>query len=119
MRAAFDQELARLQARLVIFGRLVQTQLEDTLAAFASADANAIEGIVVRDQHAHQQSAEIEWELLCTLARQAPVASDLRLVAGLLHINEHLERMAICASMLPGPSRSSWSGRHRPRSGPP
>jgi phosphate transport system protein len=30
---------------------------------------------------------------LRTLARQAPVASDLRLVAGLLHVNEHLERM--------------------------
>jgi phosphate transport system protein len=93
MRAAFDQELAGLQARLVTLGRLVQTQLEDTLATFASADANAIEGIVVRDQQVNQQSAEIEWELLRTLARQAPVASDLRLVAGLLHINEHLERM--------------------------
>jgi hypothetical protein len=34
----------------------VETQLEDTLATFASADADTIEGIVVRNQQAHQQS---------------------------------------------------------------
>jgi phosphate transport system protein len=37
---------------------------------------------------------------LRTLACQAPVASDLRLVAGLLHVNEHLERMGdLCVNL--------------------
>jgi phosphate transport system protein len=100
MRAAFDQELARLQARLVELGELVQTQLDRALAALATGDPDAIQGIVVGDQQIDQLSAEIDWGLLRTLACQAPVASDLRLVAGLLHVNEHLERMGdLCVNL--------------------
>jgi phosphate transport system protein len=100
MRATFDNQLADLHARLVYLGRIVQGQLDDALAALAGTDADAAERIVGRDQQVNQESAEIEWGLLCTLARQAPVAGDLRLVAGLLHVNEHLERMGdLCANL--------------------
>jgi phosphate transport system protein len=100
MRAAFDQELTELHASLVALGRLVQAQLDHAMAALATGDTDAAQGIVGRDQQLNQQSAEVEWELLRTLARQAPVASDLRLVAGLLHVNEHLERMGdLCANV--------------------
>ena len=52
------------------------------------------------ERQVRQASAEIEWGLLCTLARQAPVAGDLRLVTGLLHVNDHLERMGgLCANV--------------------
>jgi PhoU domain len=93
MRAAFDQELTELQAGLVELGAMVQTQLDHALAVLATGNVNAIQGIVAGDQQINQLSAEIDWALLRTMARQAPVASDLRLVAGLLHVNEHLERM--------------------------
>lgn len=100
MRAAFDQELTELQARLVELGAMVQTQLDHTLAALATGDPDAIPGIVRGDQQINQLSAEIDWGLLRTLACQAPVASDLRLVAGLLHVNEHLERMGdLCVNL--------------------
>ena len=72
---------------------MVQTQLDHALAVLATGNVNAIQGIVAGDQQINQLSAEIDWALLRTMARQAPVASDLRLVAGLLHVNEHLERM--------------------------
>jgi phosphate transport system protein len=93
MRAAFDHELTELRARLGQLGELVQIQLDHALATLATGDPDAIKGIVGGDQQINQLSAEIDWGLLRTLARQAPVASDLRLVAGLLHVNEHLERM--------------------------
>jgi phosphate transport system protein len=100
MRAAFDQELAELRARLVELGEMVQTQLDHALAALATGDPDAIQGIVGGDQQIDQLSAEIDWGLLRTLACQAPVASDLRLVAGLLHVNEHLERMGdLCVNL--------------------
>jgi phosphate transport system protein len=61
-------------------------------------------------------SAEIESGLLRILARQAPVARDLRLVAGLLHVNEHLERMGgLCANVAKA-SHGSPTGHRRPRS---
>jgi phosphate transport system protein len=100
MRATFHRELATLQARLVSNGHLVQAQLEDALAALAAGDADAADAVVGRDQQLNALSAEVERGLLCTMARQAPVAGDLRLVAGLLHVNEHLERMGdLCANV--------------------
>ena len=102
MRTAFDKELTNLHGRLVALGRTVQAQLDDALAGLADrvADADAAGRIVGRDRRVSQASAEIEWGLLCTLARQAPVARDLRLVTGLLHVNEHLERMGgLCANV--------------------
>jgi phosphate transport system protein len=100
MRAAFDRELAELQARLVELGAMVQTQLDHALTVLATGDPEAVQGIVGSDQQINQLSAEIDWGLLRTLACQAPVASDLRLVAGLLHVNEHLERMGdLCVNL--------------------
>jgi phosphate transport system protein len=100
MRATFHRELATLQARLVSVGQVVQAQLDDALAALATGDADAADAVVRRDQQVNAQSAEVERGLLCTLARQAPVAGDLRLVAGLLHVNAHLERMGdLCANV--------------------
>jgi phosphate transport system protein len=78
----------------------VRAQLDDALVALANCDADAAERVIRRHRQVGQVSAEIEWGLLCILARQAPVARDLRLVAGLLHVNEHLERMGgLCANV--------------------
>lgn len=100
MRTTFDRELADLHGRLVALGRTVRAQLDDALVALANCDAAAAERVIRRHRQVGQVSAEIEWGLLCILARQAPVARDLRLVAGLLHVNEHLERMGgLCANV--------------------
>lgn len=109
MRTSFDKELTQLHGRLVDLGRMVEAQLDEALAALAARDAAAAERIVRRHRQVGQASAEIEWQLLRILALQAPVASDLRLVTGLLHVNEHLERMGgLCANVaksVPGLAR--------------
>ena len=89
-----------------------------TPVRLAVGDTDAALGIVGRDQQLNQPSAEVELEPLCTLTRQAPVACDLRLMAGLLDVNHHLERMAIYAPISPEPSPPSHSNRHQPRSAP-
>jgi PhoU domain-containing protein len=55
---------------------------------------------------------------LRTLACQGPVASDLRLVAGLLYVNEHLERMGdLCVNLaleqITDPTAVAWATRFR------
>jgi phosphate transport system protein len=100
MRTILDKELTQLHRRLVALGRRVQAQLDDALVALATGDTDAAEGIVGRHRQLDQASTEIEKGLLRLLARQAQVASDLRLVTGLLHVNEHLERMGgLCANV--------------------
>ena len=60
MRAAFDRELTELQARLVELGAMVRTQLDHALAALATGDPEAVQGIVGGDQQINQLAAEID-----------------------------------------------------------
>jgi phosphate transport system protein len=100
MRATFEARLEGLEAKLHQMGQLVQRQLERTLEALTSADLGLADEVVVRDDDIDRIYVEVEQEILRTLALQAPVAKDLRLVAAVLHVNAHLERMGdLCVNM--------------------
>jgi phosphate transport system protein len=100
MRATFEARLEGLEAKLLQMGQLVQRQLERTLEALTSADLGLADEVMVRDDAIDRIYVEVEQEILRTLALQAPVAKDLRLVAAVLHVNAHLERMGdLCVNM--------------------
>jgi phosphate transport system protein len=97
---SFEQRLEGLEAKLLQMGQLVQSQLDRTLEALASHDTVLANEVIVRDDAIDTSYREVEEEILRTLALQAPVAKDLRLVAGVLHINSHIERMGdLCVNM--------------------
>jgi phosphate transport system protein len=100
VRTTFEQRLEGLEAKLLQMGQVVQTQLDRTLEALARFDLTLADEVVVRDDQLDRDYVEVEEEILRTLALQAPVAKDLRLVAGVLHVNAHLERMGdLCVNM--------------------
>jgi phosphate transport system protein len=100
VRTTFEQRLEGLEAKLLQMGQLVQTQLDRTLEALATFDTTLADEVIVRDDQIDRAYVEVEQEILRTLALQAPVAKDLRLVAGVLHINSHIERMGdLCVNM--------------------
>jgi phosphate transport system protein len=100
VRTTFEQRLEGLEAKLLQMGQLVQTQLDRTLESLASFDTVLANEVIVRDDQIDRFYIEVEEEILRTLALQAPVAKDLRLVAGILHINSHVERMGdLCVNM--------------------
>jgi phosphate transport system protein len=100
VRTTFEQRLEGLEAKLLQMGQLVQSQLERTLEALATFDTTLADEVIVRDDQIDRFYVEVEQEILRTLALQAPVAKDLRLVAGVLHINSHIERMGdLCVNM--------------------
>jgi phosphate transport system protein len=100
VRTTFEQRLEGLEAKLLQMGQLVQSQLDRTLEALASFDTTLADEVAVRDDQIDRVYVEVEQEILRTLALQAPVAKDLRLVAGVLHINSHIERMGdLCVNM--------------------
>ena len=81
-------------------GQLMQAQLDRTLRSLAAADTALADEVILHDQEIDQAYIEIEEEILRTLALEAPVAKDLRLVAGVLHVNLHIERMGdLCVNM--------------------
>ena len=100
MRTTFEQRLDGLMAKLEQMGQLVQSQLDRTLDALATSNLELADEIILRDQLIDRGYVEIEEEILRTLALEAPVARDLRVVAGVLHVNSHIERMGdLCVNM--------------------
>jgi phosphate transport system protein len=100
VRATFEARLEGLEAKLLQMGQIVQSQLERALESLASGDVTLADEVIVRDDALDHIYVEVEQEILRTLALQAPVARDLRLVAAVLHVNSHLERMGdLCGNM--------------------
>jgi phosphate transport system protein len=94
MRSEFQRELDRLESLLQSESDLVMRSLRAVLAALTEADGNLADEVIRFDDEVDDAYLQIEQGIQNLLARQTPVASDLRLVLAILHVNHHLERMA-------------------------
>ena len=94
VRVTFQEELDQLEASLQEEGSLVLRALRGSLNALAQRDLELADEVIAFDDEIDRHYLRIEQEIELLLARQTPVAGDLRLVLALLHINLHLERMA-------------------------
>jgi phosphate transport system protein len=94
MRDEYHRELEQLEAELQAESDLVIRSLRAALAALALADRELAEEVVGFDDEVDAAYLRIEEGVQSLLARQTPVAGDLRLVLAILHTNLHLERMA-------------------------
>jgi phosphate transport system protein len=94
MRTTFQEELNLLEATLQEEGALVLRALRGALNALEQRDAELADEVISFDDDVDQRYLRIEEGIQSLLARQTPVASDLRLVLAILHVNLHLERMA-------------------------
>ena len=94
MRLSFTEELAQLEASLQEEGDLVLRALRSSLNALARGDIELAEEVISFDDEVDAAYFAIEEGIQSLLARQTPVAVDLRLVLAVLRVNLHLERMA-------------------------
>jgi phosphate transport system protein len=94
VRVTFQEELDQLEASLQEEGALVLRVLRGALNALAERDVELADEVIVFDDDVDRLYLQIEEVIQLLLARQTPVASDLRLVLAILHVNLHLERMA-------------------------
>jgi phosphate transport system protein len=94
MRSLFQQELDVLEATLQEEGALVLRALRGAINALEQRDDELADEVIAFDDDVDERYIRIEEGIESLLARQTPVASDLRLVLAILHINLHLERMA-------------------------
>ncbi len=94
MRTTFQEELDLLEATLQEEGALVLRALRGALNAMEQRDHELAGEVIAFDDDVDERYVRIEEGVQSLLARQTPVASDLRLVLAILHINLHLERMA-------------------------
>jgi phosphate transport system protein len=94
MRVGFQEELEQLEASLHEEGTLVLRALRGALTALVHHDADLADEVIAFDDEVDDRYIAIEEGIQNLLARQTPVASDLRLVLAVLHVNVHLERIA-------------------------
>ena len=94
MREGFHDELAALEAAIQEEGALVLRALRSALNALARGDDELADEVIGFDDEVDDRYLRIEEGVQSLLARQTPVAIDLRLVLAVLRVNLHLERMA-------------------------
>jgi phosphate transport system protein len=94
MRVSFTEELAQLEAALQEEGDLVLRALRSSLNALARGDEELADEVISFDDEVDRRYIALEEGVQSLLARQTPVAADLRLVLAILRVNLHLERMA-------------------------
>jgi len=100
MRIELQEELNQLEATIQEEGDLVLRALRGALNALRSDDAELADEVIAFDDEVDQRAHRVEGQVEALLARQTPVASDLRLVLAILHVNIHLERMAdLCVNI--------------------
>jgi phosphate transport system protein len=92
-RDAFQEELAGLETQALGALDLVVGTLDRTIEALEHRDIELAAIVVADDDRIDGRYLEVHQGILSLLALQAPVASDLRLVAALLHVIKHAERM--------------------------
>ncbi|MFG1941579.1 phosphate signaling complex protein PhoU [Nonomuraea sp. NPDC048826] len=93
MRDAYHEELDALTDRLVEMTRLVRSAISRATTALLDADLQLAEQVISRDEEVNTLFAGVEGSIFDLMARQQPVAVDLRLVITALRMGADLERM--------------------------
>lgn len=93
MREVFQQELHEVQSRLVEISKLVTISIENATQAFGNSDVVLAEQVIDEDARIDEMALSLDELAIQILARQQPVARDLRVVVSALRISASLERM--------------------------
>lgn len=92
-RKKFQDELDSLEGEIITMGALAETAVGKAMDALAHRDALLADEVIAGDDELDVRYMGVERRILDFVATQTPVASDLRLVSAILHINLHLERV--------------------------
>src|SRR5829696_6191396 len=93
VRVHYQEELQNLEARALEGLDMVGAQLDKAIEAVEHQDTELASLVTANDDVIDGRYLEVHQSILTLLATQAPVATDLRLIAALLHLIKSVERM--------------------------
>lgn len=93
MRDSFHEDLDGISASLVEMGHLVNKAMERATNALLAADLKVAQEIISEDDVIDDLQRDIESRSISLMARQQPVAGDLRTLVTSLRMSADLERM--------------------------
>jgi phosphate transport system protein len=99
-RIQFHERLNQLESETMATADLAVEALAQAVEAVVNGDVELASMVIENDDGIDGRYLEIHQGILSLLARQAPVATDLRLIAALLHIIVHIERIGdLCVNI--------------------
>ncbi|TRZ56006.1 MAG: phosphate transport system regulatory protein PhoU [Streptomycetaceae bacterium] len=93
MRSVFQDELDSVSQSLVDLTEMVSTSMSKATSAILNCDLKLAEEIIANDEKIDEYQHEIDNRIIDIIARQQPVASDLRALVTALRMASDLERM--------------------------
>lgn len=94
VRYEFEKELNEMHRNLVKMGALIEKQIDDMISALHNQDAELAEEVIAKDDAIDALERTLEKACIMIIARQQPIASDLRDIASILKLITDLERIA-------------------------
>ncbi|MCU1527825.1 MAG: PhoU family transcriptional regulator [Frondihabitans sp.] len=116
MREVFQQELQEVQERLVEISSLVAISIENATKAFHESNVSLAEQVIADDDKIDSLAVSLDELAIDILARQQPVARDLRIVVSALRISASLERMGDMAEHIAQLARYRFPEKVVPKS---
>jgi phosphate transport system protein len=98
MRAEFESILRTVHDLLVGMARATRVAMGDATSALQHGDVGLAQSVIARDTEIDRYRVQIDDLVFTTIARQAPVAVDLRTLFAAVHVAAHLERMGDLAA---------------------
>jgi phosphate transport system protein len=92
-RRKFHEDLDWLEREITSMGELAERAVGVAVDALATQDVALCDQVIAGDDAIDGSYIEIERRILDIIAMQNPVASDLRFVSAVWHVNLHLERI--------------------------
>lgn len=93
MRAAFHDDLNHMSDQLVEMTRLAGSAIARATTALLDSDLALAESVIAADEQIDRLQRELDETALNLLARQQPVATDLRTIVAGMRMSADLERM--------------------------
>ena len=116
MRDVFQHEMREVQDRLVEIAELVVLSIQHATKAFNDSDVTLAESVIENDQKIDALTVVLDELSIQILARQSPVARDLRTVVSALRISASLERMGDIAEHIAQLARYRFPDKVVPKS---
>jgi phosphate transport system protein len=92
-RIELKRELERIHKDLIKMGATIEQSMEDMIEAFLTQNAELARDIIERDDEIDDLELQVEQDCIRLIARQQPMARDLRDTAAILKIITDLERI--------------------------
>jgi len=116
VREVFQQELREVQNRLIEVATLVAASIDSATRAFNESNVTLAEAVIDDDDRIGVAARELDELAIQIIARQQPVARDMRIVVSALRISASLERMGALAEHIAQLARYRFPDKVVPKS---